>query len=76
MNIGTCSAFALAALASAIFGLATTSARVDVKVEFEKTFDFTRVKTWTWSQPPGDLKMARTREDDPEAMRFAVQLMI
>src|SRR5262245_1905738 len=44
-------------------------ARVDVKVGFDKTFDFTAVRTWGWSpQGPGEVKMARTQDDDPAAM--------
>ena len=53
------------------------SARVDVKVEFDKTFDFKPVKTWAWNpQQPGEVKMARTREDDPEAMRKRAEPII
>jgi hypothetical protein len=67
----------IAALSGIVFGLtATMGARVDVTVEFDKTFDFTRVKTWAWSQPPGDLKMARTRDDDPEAMRKTAEPVV
>jgi hypothetical protein len=42
---------------------------VDVKTEHDKAFGFKAAQTWTWSAPPGDVKMARTQEDDPEAMR-------
>jgi hypothetical protein len=52
-------------------------ARVDVKVDYDKTFDFTKVKTWAWNaEQPGDVKMARTQEDDPEAMRQRAQPII
>jgi hypothetical protein len=44
-------------------------ARVDVKVDFDKTFDFKGMKTWGWVEQPLDVKMARTQADDPEAMR-------
>ena len=45
-------------------------ARVDVKVEFDKTFDFTKVQSWGWNPAgPGEVKMARTAQDDPEAMK-------
>ena len=45
-------------------------ARVDVRVEFDKAFNFKAVKTWGWNAAgPGDVKMARTKEDDPDAMK-------
>ena len=56
-----------ATAALAMLGLAfqITSARIDVKVDFDKNFDFKSVRTWTWASPlPGDVKMARTKEDD------------
>jgi hypothetical protein len=53
------------------------SARVDVKVEFDKTFDFKPVKTWAWNpKQPGEVKMARTQEDDPEAARKRAEPII
>jgi hypothetical protein len=52
-------------------------ARVDVKVEFDKTFDFASVRTWGWAADgPGQVLMARTQEDDPEAMRQRVEPVI
>ena len=43
---------------------------VDVRVEHDKAFDFKAVRTWAWNpEGPGDVKMARTQEDDPEAMK-------
>ena len=68
-----------ATAALAMLGLAVqiTSARIDVKVDFDKTFDFKSVRTWTWASPlPGDVKMARTKEDDPEAMRRLAEPII
>ena len=45
------------------------SARVDVKIDFDEKFDLTTVKTWAWSPAGyGDVKMARTQTDNPEAM--------
>lgn len=58
-------------LATAVTLAAHTAltARVDVKVEFDKAFDFKPIKTWGWNaEGPGVVRMARTREDDPEAM--------
>ena len=51
-------------------------ARVDVKVDYDKTFDFARVKSWAWNDQKGDVKMARTQEDDPEAMRKIAEPVI
>lgn len=68
-----------ATAALAMLGLAVqiTSARIDVKVDFDKNFDFKSVRTWTWATPqPGDVKMARTKEDDPEAMRRLAEPVI
>jgi hypothetical protein len=45
------------------------SARVDVKIDFDKSFNFKAVRTWGWhADGPGEVKMARTQTDDPEAM--------
>ena len=49
---------------------------VDVKVDHNKSFDFKGAQTWTWSAQPGDVKMARTQEDDPEAMRKIAEPVI
>ena len=46
------------------------SARADVKVEFDKNFDFRSIRTWSWSPTgAGDVKMARTINDDPDAVK-------
>jgi Domain of unknown function (DUF4136) len=48
----------------------TAQARVDVKVEFDKAFNFKAVRTWGWNPAgPGEIKMARSQEDDPDAMK-------
>lgn len=45
------------------------SARLDVKVDFDKSFDFKSVRTWGWhADGPGEVKMARTQTDNPEGM--------
>jgi Domain of unknown function (DUF4136) len=54
-----------------------TVARVKVRVEHDKSFDFKSVRTWGWKpQGRGEVKMARTQEDDPEAMRQRVEPLI
>jgi len=44
-------------------------AKVNVKVAFDKAFNFKDAKTWSWSEEPGHLMMARTQDDKPEAIR-------
>ena len=47
-----------------------TLARVDVKIDFDKAFNFKAVRTWGWNPAfAGDIKMARTKDDDPDAMK-------
>jgi Domain of unknown function (DUF4136) len=67
---------ALAVLLGLVHGLDSVNARVDVNVDFDKAFDFKRVKTWAWSSKPGDVKMARTKDDDSEAMRKLAEPLI
>jgi len=46
-----------------------TLARVDVKIDFDKAFNFKAVKSWGWNpKGPGEVMMARTKDDDPDAM--------
>ena len=55
----------------------TGLARVDVKVEFDKAFDFKSVRTWGWDPAgPGQVKMGRTLEDDPDAMKRRAEPLI
>jgi hypothetical protein len=43
---------------------------VKVQIDHDKTFDFKPMRTWAWNpQGAGDVKMARTQEDDPGAMK-------
>jgi len=59
------------ALPIALLALAVqaVSARLDVKVDFDKSFNFKAVRTWGWhADGPGEVKMARTQTDNPEAM--------
>ena len=46
---------------------------VDVKADHDKSFDFSSARTWGWNPAgAGDVKMARTKDDDPEAMKRRV----
>lgn len=61
---------ALAAATAIALTLQVTVEGVDVRVDHDKTFDFRPVRTWAWNPgAPGEVKMARTQEDDPEAMK-------
>ena len=52
-------------------------ARVEVHIEFDKSFDFSAVRTWAWAPGgAGQVKMARTADDDPEAMRTHVEPIV
>ncbi|HVH27678.1 MAG TPA: DUF4136 domain-containing protein [Vicinamibacterales bacterium] len=54
-----------------------TALAVDVRVEFDKKFDFTPVRTWAWNpKGPGDVKMARSSGDDAEAARRRAEPLI
>jgi hypothetical protein len=47
---------------------------VSVKVEHDKTFNFKGVRTWAWSpMGAGDVRMARTKDDDPERMKRRIE---
>jgi hypothetical protein len=65
------------AIALAALTVQAALARVDVKVDFDKTFNFKTVKSWSWSPAgPGEVKMARTQTDDPEAMKKHVEPLV
>ena len=60
-----------------LLSIGTTAAGVDVKVDFDKAFDFSGVSTWAWNPDgPGEVRMARTKDDDPEAMRKRVEPIV
>jgi hypothetical protein len=65
------------ALAFVALTVQATVARVDVKVDFDKTFNFKTLKTWGWSAAgPGEVKMARTQTDNPESMQKVAEPLI
>ena len=52
-------------------------ARVKVHVNYDKKFDFKPVRTWAWSPSgPGEVRMARTADDDKEAARKIAEPII
>jgi len=67
--------FAAAALVA--LAVATASAKIEVKVNYDKTFDFKTLRTWAWNPgEPGQVKMARTPNDDPESVRKRAEPLI
>jgi hypothetical protein len=57
---------ALTMLGSGLVG----AAKIKVRAEGDKTFDFRSVRTWDWDAPtPGKVIVARSADDDPEALR-------
>ena len=61
----TLSVLCLAALVAV-----TLSARIKVQSDFDPNADFSTLKTWTWPPDgPGQMKMALTKDDDPEVPR-------
>ena len=50
---------------------------VDVNIEHDKAFDFKSVRTWAWSpKGAGDVIVARTKDDDPAAMKRKAEPLI
>ena len=67
----------LAAAALAAGPPAVLLARVKVHVNYDKKFDFKPVRTWAWSPSgPGEVRMARTADDDKAAARKIAEPII
>jgi hypothetical protein len=59
----------LSVLAAALLAL-PSAARVKVETAHDPAADFTRLRVWAWpSEGPGQVKMALTKDDDPEPIR-------
>src|SRR5262245_46131490 len=53
------------------------SAAVKARVDFDKTFDFARARTWSWdSKQAGQVIVARTQNDDPESIQRRAEPII
>jgi hypothetical protein len=53
------------------------AAAVDVTVDVDRTFDFEVTRAWGWNpEGPGTVRMARTQEDDPDAVRRQAEPII
>jgi hypothetical protein len=54
-----------------------SDAAVKARVEYDKTFDFTRVKTWAWNaERAGQIVLARTQNEDVETVRQRAEPVI
>ena len=50
------------------------AAKVKSRADYDHSFDFKRVQTWAWdASGPGDVKMARSADDDPEVVRRRIE---
>jgi hypothetical protein len=50
------------------------AAKLKSRADFDRTFDFKRVQTWAWDAAgPGEVKLARSSEDDPELVRRRIE---
>jgi hypothetical protein len=49
---------------------------VKVRAEFDKMFDFSQVRTWGWNANAGQVVLARTRDDDPDAFKKRAEPVI
>ena len=69
--------FVAATAVAAALAIQPAFARVDVNVEFDKAFDFKSVpNVGVESSRRRRVKMARTQQDDPEAMRARAEPVI
>ena len=68
--------FALIIAAGIVLAVKPGAAAINVRMDFEKTFDFTQAKTWGWSVGVGDVMAGRTPTDDPEAIRKRAEPVI
>jgi len=68
---------AIAMVAAVIVLAEPALARVDVKIDFDKTFNFTAVRTWRFDPAGnGEVKMARTQKDNPDAVKAVAEPII
>jgi hypothetical protein len=67
----------VAALTFAVCLAVQTVLAIDVSVGFDKKFDFTKARTWGWNPDgAGDVRMARSVDDDPVAVKKAAEPII
>ena len=69
--------FALAMMTAVFLLVESAFARVDVKIDFDKAFNFTSVRSWRFDPAgSGEVKMARTQKDDPDAVKAVAEPII
>jgi hypothetical protein len=56
-------------IALACGSVVVLDAKVKIRANFDKNFDFSTVRTWTWDSPPGKPVLLRSADDNPEAVR-------
>lgn len=68
---------AIAVVAAVLVLAEPVLARVDVKIDFDKNFNFTAVRTWRFDPAGnGEVKMARTQKDNPDAVKAVAEPII
>jgi hypothetical protein len=51
-----------------------TAAKLKSRADFDRTFDFKTIQTWAWDAAgPGEVKLARSANDDPEVIRRRIE---
>jgi hypothetical protein len=55
--------------AGVIAAVQSGTAAVKTRADFDKAFDFRQMRTYGWSEKPGYVMVARTPQDDPEAIQ-------
>jgi len=72
-----CAALATAAAVSIAAGIPLGAAKTDISIDFDKSFSFAGLRTWTWHPDgAGDVKMALTADDDPKQVAARVDPII
>jgi hypothetical protein len=62
------------AVVAAVLTIDLAAAKLKVRADFEKTTDFKSMQTWDWDAAgPGEVKLARSADDDPEAVRRRIE---
>src|SRR5262245_45258114 len=63
-----------AAMLIAILGVAVNAAKIKSRAQGDPQFDFKTVKTWGWdTSGPGDVKTARSSQDDPKNIQKRIE---
>jgi len=67
----------LIAAAALLAAAVHVEARIDVRVEYDKTYPFKSVRTWAWNpSEPGRVIMARSDRDDPDVAKKRAEPVI